>query len=252
MPKKRIWIITLFPEYFVPLMECGVAAAAIRGERGSLGFEVKVIQLRNYSPKDFKGVDDAPYGGGAGMVMRADVLKNALIEGVVKPGNYGENFRDKLHIIFPSPRGRTWDNLETKAFASTHWSEDAKDLVFFCGRYEGVDERFIEKYIDEEISVGDFVLTGGELAVLTILDSSLRFVPGVLGNESSAYQDSFEDLLLEHPQYTRPREFEGAGIPDILLSGHHANILKWQHAKKVEITKQRRPDLYKKFKEKNP
>lgn len=242
--KKRIWIISIFPEIFAPFLESGVAGQTFSGERGS-NFEVKTIQLRDYCAKDYKGVDATPYGGGQGMVMRADILKNALIEGIVVPGNYGEDFREKLHVIYTGPRGRVWDNDYCKEFAATHWSErNSKDLVFICGRYEGVDERFLENYVDETISIGDYVLTGGELAVMAVLDSAVRFTPGALGNAGSAEYDSFNDLLLEHPQYTRPRDFEGKEPPSILLSGNHAKIDQFRHKEKLRITRDCRPDLY--------
>ena len=225
---KKIWIITLFPDFFNPLLEIGVAGAALRGERGQ-EFSLKTVSLRDYSPKDFKGVDAAPYGGGAGMVMRGDVLKNALIAGIVEPGNYGPDFKDKLHIVFPNPRGKVWNNEVCKDFSSKCWNQElTKDVVFICGRYEGIDQRFIDLYIDEEISLGDYVLTGGEIATMAIIDSSLRFSDGVLGNRNSHQDESFQNNLLEHPQYTRPREFDGVIVPEVLLSGDHKKIKEYQ------------------------
>ncbi|MFA6239249.1 MAG: tRNA (guanosine(37)-N1)-methyltransferase TrmD [Bacteriovorax sp.] len=241
---KKIWIITLFPNYFDPLINFGITGSALRGERGA-GIEIRTVQLRNYTPKDYKGVDDAPYGGGAGMVMRADVLKEALMSGVVKDGNYGEDFRSKLHIVFPGPRGQTWNNSYCKEFASRFSQESSKDLVFICGRYEGIDERFLELYVDEQISIGDYILTGGEIPTMTIIDSSLRFFSGVLGNKNSSSQESFQENNLEHPQYTRPKNFEGVEVPEILLSGHHLNIEKYQKEESLRLTKLHRPDLLK-------
>ncbi|RPJ75447.1 MAG: tRNA (guanosine(37)-N1)-methyltransferase TrmD, partial [Alphaproteobacteria bacterium] len=220
---KKIWIITLFPNYFDSLINFGITGSALRGERGT-GIEIKTVQLRNYTPKDFKGVDDSPFGGGAGMVMRADVLKEALIKGVVEDGNYGEDYRSKLHIVFPGPRGKTWNNSYCKEFASRFTQENSKDLVFVCGRYEGIDERFLSLYVDEQISIGDYILTGGEIPTMAIIDSSLRFFSGVLGNKNSSSQESFQSNTLEHPQYTKPRTFDGLDVPEILLSGHHLNI----------------------------
>ena len=239
---KKIWIITLFPNYFDPLINYGITGSALRGERGS-GIEVKTVQLRNYTPKDYKGVDDSPYGGGAGMVMRADVLKEALIKGVVQDGNYGEDYKSKLHIVFPGPRGKAWNNSYCKDFASRFSKENSKDLVFICGRYEGIDERFLSQYVDEQISVGDYILTGGEIPTMAIIDSSLRFFNGVLGNKESSTQESFQMNLLEHPQYTRPKNFEGIDVPDILVSGHHQNIEKYQKEESLRLTKLHRPDL---------
>lgn len=239
---KKIWIITLFPNYFDSLINFGITGSALRGERGT-GIEIHTVQLRNFTPKDYKGVDDSPYGGGAGMVMRADVLKEALMKGVVESGGYGENWREKLHVIFPGPRGKTWNNSYCKDFAKRFSEEGAKDLVFICGRYEGIDERFLSLYVNEQISLGDFILTGGEIAVMAIIDSSLRFFTGVLGNKESSEQESFQANRLEHPQYTRPKVFDGLEVPEILLSGHHGNIEKYQKEEALRITKQHRPDL---------
>jgi len=247
----KIWIITLFPEYFSAFKDVGVAGQALSGQRGR-GFELNTVLLREYSPKDFKGCDDAPYGGGAGMVLRADVLKNALQKGVIEAGSYGDDWRDKLHIICPTPRGRVWNNDFCKEFAKTIWSEDGpKDLVVVCGRYEGLDERFLEKYVDQEICLGDFILTGGEIPALAILDSALRFTPGVLGNRESYEHESFQELLLEHPHYTRPREFEGIKVPHVLTSGDHKKIEKWKQEQRIEVTKKHRPDLLNKYEAKS-
>lgn len=245
---KKIWIITLFPNYFDSLINFGITGSALRGERGS-GIEIKTVQLRNYTPKDYKGVDDSPFGGGAGMVMRADVLKEALMKGVVEEGNYGEDFRTKLHVVFPGPRGKTWNNSYCKEFASRFTHENSKDLVFICGRYEGIDERFLSLYVDEQISIGDYILTGGEIPTMAIIDSSLRFFSGVLGNKNSSSQESFQSNTLEHPQYTKPRTFDGLDVPEVLLSGHHLNIEKYQKEESLRLTKLHRPDLLKKEKE---
>lgn len=242
---KKIWIITLFPNYFDSLINFGITGSALRGERGNK-IEFNTVQLRNYTPKDYKGVDDSPYGGGAGMVMRADVLKEALMKGVIEAGGYGENWREKLHIVFPGPRGKTWNNSYCKEFAERFSGDGSKDLVFICGRYEGIDERFLSLYVDEQISLGDFILTGGEIAVMAIIDSSLRFFSGVLGNKESSLQESFQTNMLEHPQYTRPKVFDGLEVPDILLSGHHGNIEKYQREEALRITKIHRPDLLEK------
>ena len=244
---KKIWIITLFPNYFDSLINYGITGAALRGERGS-SLEIKTIQLRNYTPKDYKGVDDAPYGGGAGMVMRADVLKEAFMKGIVLDGGYGDNFKEKLHVVFPGPRGKTWDNSYCKDFAERFSREGSKDLVFICGRYEGIDERFLSQYVDEQISLGDYILTGGEIPTMAIIDSALRFFSGVLGNKESSQQESFQTNMLEHPQYTRPKVFDGVEVPEILTSGHHLNIAKYQKEEGLRITKIHRPDLLEKDK----
>lgn len=245
---KKIWIITLFPNYFDSLINFGITGSALRGERGSK-IEIKTIQLRNYTPKDYKGVDDSPYGGGAGMVMRADVLKEALVSGVVADGGYGDNWKDKLHVVFPGPRGKTWDNSYCKDFAARFSKDESKDLVFICGRYEGIDERFLNLYVDEQISLGDYILTGGEIPTMAIIDSALRFFSGVLGNKESSMQESFQANMLEHPQYTKPKVFDGESVPDVLVSGHHQNIEKYQKAESLRITRLHRPDLLKKGQE---
>jgi len=241
---KRIWIMTLFPEYFQPLSEYGVLGSALRNERGdgSGEFELNTVQISDYSPKSFKGVDDSPFGGGVGMVMRADVLQEALLKGVVEKGNYQSV--DDLHIVCPMPRGTVWNHQEAKNFARDYLSfNEEKDIVFICGRYEGIDERFLIKYVDQFISLGDYILTGGELAVMTILDSSMRFVEGVLGNKLSAIEESFSDGMLEHALYTRPREFEGMPIPKEYLSGDHKKIDECKKSSKMELTKTFRKDL---------
>lgn len=241
----KIWIITLFPNYFDSLINFGITGSALRGERGSK-IEIKTVQLRNFTPKDYKGVDDSPYGGGAGMVIRADVLKEALMKGIVDDGGYGDGWREKLHVVFPGPRGQIWDNSYCKDFAGRFSKNDSKDLVFICGRYEGIDERFLNLYVDEQISLGDYILTGGEIPTMAIIDSSLRFFSGVLGNKESSQQESFQSSSLEHPQYTKPKNFDGVEVPEVLTSGHHQNIEKYQKAESLRITKLHRPDLLKK------
>ncbi len=244
---KKIWIITLFPNYFDSLINFGITGSALRGERGS-NLEIKTIQLRNYTPKDYKGVDDAPYGGGAGMVMRADVLKEAFMKGIVEDGGYGDNFKEKLHVVFPGPRGKTWDNSYCKEFAGRFSAEGSKDLVFICGRYEGIDERFLNLYVDEQISLGDFIFTGGEIPTMAIIDSFMRFFSGVLGNKESAEHESFQSNMLEHPQYTRPKVFDGVEVPLVLTSGNHQKIAIYQKEEGLRITKIHRPDLLEKDK----
>lgn len=245
MITRKIWILTLFPEYFKPLLECGIAGAAFRGERSdSLKFEMKFVNIRDFSRTKYKSVDDSPYGGGPGMVMRADILKDALIEGVKEAGGYQD--LSELHVIYTSPRGKVWNNQVARKFGTEVLSHPSRDVVFICGRYEGVDERFLEKYVDEYYSLGDFVLTGGEPAVLTMLDSSVRFVPGILGNKLSSEDDSFEDGMIEFPQYTKPAEFEGMDVPEVLMNGHHKKIREWQDEQKKLMTQKHRPDLLKK------
>lgn len=251
--KRVIWVITLFPEFFEPLFNCGVVGQALRGERKlddvDFDIEIKLLNLRDYSVDNWKGVDSAPFGGGPGMVMRADVLKNCFDQAILP--NYEGH--EQLHTIYTAPRGEVWSDIMARTMSSEFFNPktQAKDLVFICGRYEGVDERFLQKYVDEFISLGDFVLSGGELAVMTILDSALRFSPGVLGNRASHEEDSFARDLIEYPQYTRPREFEGMDVPEVLTSGHHKNIAKAQLDWAIEMTGKYRPDLLEKYNQKN-
>lgn len=244
--KRRIWILTMFKDYFDTFLDRGVIARALGNERKEgLEFEVHLVSIPEYCKKGFKGVDDSPFGGGVGMIMRADVLKNTFVDGVLKPGKYDlEKWKDQIHFVFPAPRGKKWCNDQAKSFAEKNLSLNSnKDLVFLCGRYEGVDERFLENYIDEYISLGDYILTGGELATMVILDSALRFSDGVLGNKLSAVEESFAGGKLEHALYTRPQEFEGKAVPDELLSGDPKKIDSFKFSSSKNITKKYRPDL---------
>ncbi|EQC44395.1 tRNA (guanine(37)-N(1))-methyltransferase [Bacteriovorax sp. Seq25_V] len=201
--------------------------------------EIECLYLGDFSPKSFKGADGAPYGGGPGMVMRADVL-----EGAIKKvfSNYSDP--SNLEVIYTAPRGEELTNKMSRKLASDFTAAKGKDFVFICGRYEGIDERFIEQYVTRIISIGDFVLSGGELAVMTIIDSFSRFIDGVLGNSESFEDDSFEEGLIEGPSYTRPEIFNGVKVPDVLLSGNHKLINEYRVKKKLEFTKKLRPDLY--------
>lgn len=251
--KKRIWVLTLFPDFFKAFTECGVIGQVLRNKRElESEFEFNIVDIREYALNKYKSVDDTPFGGGPGMVMKADVLFNTLDKGVRVPAGH-EDFK-KMHVIYTSPRGSVWDRDECHQFSQTYLQanqlETQKEIVFICGRYEGIDERFLESYVDQFISIGDYVLTGGELAVMSILDSSFRFIDGVLGNEDSYQQDSFENGLIEYPQYTKPRDFQGHEIPEVLLSGHHKKIQEYQIQKQEEFTQKHRPDLWKKYQSK--
>ncbi|MCY4643440.1 MAG: tRNA (guanosine(37)-N1)-methyltransferase TrmD [Bacteriovoracales bacterium] len=232
---RTIWVLALFPEFLTPLAEKGVVGRAFR--EGP--FELKTILLRGDDPTDFKGVDDAPYGGGQGMVMRADVLYKAL-EDIVR---LSDKALEDFHVIFPSPRGRPWDQEGAFHLSKKLMDPLEKDPIFICGRYEGVDERFVEKYVHQEISVGDYILSGGELATAIILDSALRLCPGVLGHPDSCEQESFVHGCLEHPLYTRPADFQGMGVPEVLVSGHAKRIEEWKRKESLTVTRKYRPDL---------
>ena len=223
-------IITLFPEAFP-----GTLGLSLTGKALDLGlWRLIPIALRPFGEGKHRNVDDTPAGGGAGMVLRADVLDRALDEAAV-----GANpDRLKWPVIYLSPRGRPFDQAMAHRFAA------CDGLTMICGRFEGIDQRVIDHHQIEEISLGDFVLTGGEIAAQAMLDATVRLLPKVLGNQASTKEESFSDGLLEHPQYTKPAEWQGLPIPDVLQSGHHGEIAKWRKAQAEELTKLRRPDLW--------
>ena len=202
---ENIYIITLMDTYFNSLLTTGVIGKALQNK--NINLNVHILNPRNFTTDQYKNVDDTPYGGGAGMVLRSDVLANCLNQGVLS--KYTK--RDMVEVIYFSPRGKKITQKMAK-----HYSSSKKDLVLICGRYEGIDERFIENYVDTQVCLGDFVLSGGEIAAMAFLDASLRLVPGVLGNRESLEEESFEDNLLEYPLYTKPREFEGKHVPEVL------------------------------------
>ena len=222
----KIDILTLFPNMFSCLNESILGRAQ---EKNLL--EINVVNIRDFSKDKHKKCDDAPFGGGAGMVMMAQPICDAF---------------DSLDItedtcrIYVSPKGKRLDQNLVKELAQK------KHLVLLCGHYEGVDQRALDLNIDMEVSIGDYVLTGGEIPAMVIVDSVSRFVPEVLGSAQSAEDESFSDNLLEYPQYTRPQNYRGLEVPQILLSGNHGKIDEWRYSKKLEITKQKRPDLLKK------
>lgn len=222
---------------FNSLKDHGVIGSLLRGERG-VKVNLEFLNPKDYCVKNYKGVDDSPYGGGAGMVMRADVLKNTL--------DQINCDLDELEIIYTGPRGETWNDKEARSLADTYFKIDAKkSLVFICGRYEGIDERFIQKYVSKTYCIGDFIMSGGELAVSVILDSALRFVQGALGNKESNQTESFSANMIEHPHYTKPRDFEGIEVPEVLLSGDHKKIENYRKDESLRLTKKHRPDLLK-------
>lgn len=240
---KKIWVITLFPQIFDILKSTGVVGSALRGERGDLP-ELILLNPSDYSEKGFKGVDDSPYGGGAGQVMRADVLENTLLKGVLS--NYGGDLKDSLKVIYLGPRGKTFNQSIAQDISNSLQEKSSRDIVFICGRYEGIDERFLEKYVEGHLSLGDFVLSGGELALLPILDSIFRLMPGVLGNSDSPIEESFNGKGIEYPQYTKPQTVCGEKVPEVLLGGNHGLISKWREKERLRLTKIFRPDLLEK------
>ncbi len=224
-------VLTLFPEMFSALEHSVIGRALQSGI-----VRLNVVNIRDFSKDKHLKCDDYPYGGGAGMVMTPQPIFDAV---------QATDPERTCRRIYLSPKGQTLTSAKAKLLSE--WG----DLLFLCGHYEGVDQRAIDLCIDEELSVGDFVLTGGELAAMVAIDSLLRFVPGVLGSEESAVDESFSDSLLEYPQYTRPRVFNGVAVPEVLVSGHHENVEKWRREQSLAITSRLRPDLIKNVAHKN-
>ena len=225
-------ILTLFPSMFSGVFTDSIIRRAIDNKLIS----IDVHNIRDHSEDDrHKSVDDYPYGGDAGMVLMPGPVARAITAS--KERLVGK----KPFVVLFTPRGEVMSQDVVKSFLVY------ESLILVCGRYKGVDERISERYIDREISLGDFVISGGEIAAMAMVDAITRLLPGALGNQESAQTDSFYNGLLSHPEYTRPEEFEEMKVPAVLLSGHHANIASWQREKAIEITKQRRPDLWERF-----
>lgn len=218
-------VLTLYPEMFPGALGLSLAGRALEAGTWSL----EAIQIRDFAADRHRTVDDTPAGGGAGMVMRADVLAKA-IDHASPPG-------DARPRLLMSPRGKPLTQARVRDLAA------GPGAVILCGRFEGVDQRLIEARNLEEVSIGDFILSGGEPAALVLLDAVVRLLPGVMGNAVSGEEESFENGLLEHPHYTRPQEFEGRPIPEVLISGNHKKIAAWRRAESEALTKERRPDL---------
>lgn len=227
----RFDVVTLFPEMFDALTRYGVTRRA--AEQGK--FVLQTWNPREFTSDNHRTVDDRPYGGGPGMLMMAEPLAQAITAAKQKQAQAGMT---KSCVIHLSPQGRPLTHEVVKELLARD-----EGLILLASRYEGVDERLIRRYVDEEISIGDYVLSGGELAAMVLIDSVVRHLPGVLGDADSAQQDSFVQGLLDCPHYTRPEVFEGEGIPEVLLSGHHAEIEKWRLKQALGRTWQRRPDL---------
>lgn len=217
-------VLTLFPEMFNSLKESIIGRAIGKGL-----IDINIINIRDFSKDKHKKVDDTPYGGGAGMIIRPDVVYDAF-----------KSIDSKnAKVIYMSPQGKVLNQEKVKELSNE------EHLIILCGHYEGIDQRVIDKIVDEEISIGDYVLTGGEIPAMVLIDTVSRYVDGVL-NRSSIEEESFSEGLLEYPQYTRPEIFEGQKVPEVLLSGHHENINKWRKQKALETTKKKRPDILEK------
>lgn len=226
-------IVTLFPDAFP-----GTLGLSLTGKALDQGlWSLETIDLRPFGEGKHRNVDDTPAGGGAGMVLRADVVAKALDQAAVDtPAD-----RARWPVVYLSPRGRPFTQVTAR-----RWAE-GDGITLLCGRFEGVDQRVLDAYDVEEVSLGDFVLTGGEIAAQALIDATVRLIPRVLGNQLSAEEESFSDGLLEFPQYTRPPLWDGRAIPEVLLSGHHAKITTWRRDMAERLTKERRPDLWRAY-----
>lgn len=225
----RFSILTLFPEMFPAVLGGSMLGRA--QENGILTFDF--INIRDFTQNKHNRVDDAPYGGGQGMVMQAQPIYDAYM-------SVAEGLEQKPHTIYLSPKGKVFDQQKAIAYSKL------PHLVLLCGHYEGVDQRILDEIVDEEISIGDYVLTGGEIPAMAVIDATSRMIEGVLSNEESFTEESHFDGLLEYPHYTRPYEFHGRAVPDILLSGDHAKIAAWRREQALEETRKKRPDLLEK------
>ncbi|KXF79293.1 tRNA (guanine-N1)-methyltransferase [Paramesorhizobium deserti] len=222
----RATVLTLYPEMFPGPLGISLAGKALAEEK----WRLETVQIRDFAEGRHRMVDDTPAGGGAGMVMKPDVVARAI-----------DHVADERPRLLMSPRGKPLTQKRVRALA------EGPGAIILCGRFEGVDERVIEARDLEEISIGDYILSGGETAAFVLLDAVVRLLPGVMGNEQSGETESFETGLLEHPHYTRPQQWEGRSIPDVLTSGNHGAVDKWRRAEAERITRERRPDLWKAY-----
>ena len=223
----KVRVFTLYPEMFPGPLASGLYKKALEKKIWSL----EVVNIRDYATDKHKTVDDTPFGGGSGMVMKADVLANSLDKNIIN---------NKEPVIYLSPKGKKFDQIYAKKILD-------KNINIICGHFEGVDQRILETRNIEEVSIGDLILSGGEIGALVIIDTVVRLLPGVLGNPNSLSEETFEKNLLEYPQYTKPQKWEGKEIPSILLTGDHEKIKDWRLVQSEDITRRRRPDLWEKY-----
>lgn len=225
-------ILTIFPEFFDAVFDFGI----IRRARLAEIVEISVHDLRSFTTDKHRKTDDTPFGGGDGMVMKAEPIFNA-VEQIIGTATR-ENYPEKTRVVLLSPQGKPLKQTVAKEFA-----DEANHLILICGRYEGIDERVNDALVTNEISIGDYVLSGGEPAAIVLTDAVTRLLPNALGSETSAVNDSFTTNLLDYPHYTQPRDFRGRAVPDVLLNGNHAEIERWRQTKALEKTRKFRPDL---------
>jgi len=223
----EVRIFTLYPDLYPGPLNTGIYKKAQENKIWNL----KVVNMRDYAKDKHSSVDDTPYGGGSGMLLRPDVVASAL----------DSNLKSDEMTIYLSPKGKKFNQKVAKEFSNR------KSLNLLCGHFEGIDQRLLETRNIQEYSIGDFILSGGETASFVLIDSVIRLLPGVLGNENSSKEESFEDYLLEYPQYTKPQNWEGKSTPEVLLSGDHAKIKDWRLSQSEAITRRQRPDLWKKY-----
>ena len=221
-------ILTLYPDIYPGYLGYSLLGKALEKKI----WELNIYNLRDFGEGKHKSVDDKPFGGGAGMIIKPDILGDAIEETLIKN-------HDQQKLVYLSPKGKPFKQVDAEKFSQSN------GVSILCGHFEGIDQRVIDIYEVEEISVGDYVLTGGEVASFSFLDAIIRLLPGVLGNEISIKDESFSDNLLEYPQYTKPQEYKNIKVPDVLLSGNHEKIAEWRREKSIEITEKNRPDLLK-------
>lgn len=221
-------ILTLYPDIYPGYLGYSLLGKALEKNI----WELNIYNLRDFGEGKHKAVDDKPFGGGAGMIIKPDILGDAIEETLIKN-------HDQQKLVYLSPKGKPFKQVDAEKFSQSN------GVSILCGHFEGIDQRVIDIYEVEEISIGDYVLTGGEVASFAFLDAIIRLLPGVLGNEISIKDESFSDNLLEYPQYTKPQEYKNIKVPDVLLSGNHEKIAEWRREKSIEITEKNRPDLLK-------
>ena len=229
---KKIAVITPVPEVINTLIENSMLRKSIENHVA----QIHVVNLRDFGIGNYRQIDDTPFGGGSGMVMMAEPLMNAMEDAL----DFVER-SEEIKVLYPSPQGKLWNQESAEDLS------ECDKIIFICGHYKGIDERVIEKYVTDEYSIGDFIMTSGEIPTMIMLDSAMRLVPGTLNNIESALSDTFSLGLLDHPHYTQPRIIEDKAVPDVLISGHHKKIKSWRQEQREKRTKEKRPKLWERY-----